>query len=165
MAVLPDTLKPNLKVVFCGTAASKKSAEIGAPYAGPGNRFWETLHLIGLTVRPLKAEEFRFALDYGIGLTNLAPNAIGNDDILKPTDFDPDGLRRKIEVYQPRILAFTSKRTAQEFYGVAKVEYGFQPESIGETRVYILPSPSGAARGYWDISRWQTLATFLMTED
>ena len=35
--ILPDVLVPNLKIVFCGSAAGTKSAKLGLPYAGPGN--------------------------------------------------------------------------------------------------------------------------------
>ena len=41
---LPDLLLPDLRVVFVGTAAGKRSAELGHYYAGRGNRFWRTLH-------------------------------------------------------------------------------------------------------------------------
>lgn len=37
--VLPDLLRPGLRVVFCGTAAGAASALSGAYYAGRGNRF------------------------------------------------------------------------------------------------------------------------------
>src|ERR1700753_3045292 len=47
--VLPDVLEPGLRVVFCGTAPGTASARAGAYYAGPGNRFWVTLHEVGLT--------------------------------------------------------------------------------------------------------------------
>jgi TDG/mug DNA glycosylase family protein len=40
MSVLPDVLKPGLKVVFCGTAVGNKSARASAYYAGRGNQFW-----------------------------------------------------------------------------------------------------------------------------
>lgn len=33
MDILPDVLKPGLKVVFCGTAAGNRSATNGAYYA------------------------------------------------------------------------------------------------------------------------------------
>ncbi|GEO17500.1 hypothetical protein [Microvirga aerophila] len=36
---LPEVLLPNLKIVFCGTAAGNRSAASGAYYAQPGNRF------------------------------------------------------------------------------------------------------------------------------
>jgi G:T/U-mismatch repair DNA glycosylase len=41
VAILPDVLQPDLKVVFCGTAAGTQSAQAGAYYAGRGNYFWE----------------------------------------------------------------------------------------------------------------------------
>ena len=37
--VLPDLIKPGLKIVFCGTAAGTVSAKRGAYYAHPQNRF------------------------------------------------------------------------------------------------------------------------------
>src|SRR3546814_13773735 len=56
--VLPDVLAPGLRLVFCGSAAGRKSAELGAYYAGPGNKFWPTLYEIGLTPRH-RSEERR----------------------------------------------------------------------------------------------------------
>jgi TDG/mug DNA glycosylase family protein len=38
---LPDYLALDLRVVFCGTAVSARSAEVGGYYAGPGNEFEE----------------------------------------------------------------------------------------------------------------------------
>lgn len=37
--MLPDLLRPGLRVVFIGTAAGAASARAGAYYAGPGNQF------------------------------------------------------------------------------------------------------------------------------
>ena len=47
--VLPDRLKPGLKLVFCGTAAGRQSALQQAYYAHGQNKFWTTLHKVGLT--------------------------------------------------------------------------------------------------------------------
>jgi len=159
--ILPDVLEPGLKVVFVGTAASARSAAVGAPYAGPGNRFWDMLHRIGLTPRRLDPQEFKTAPLYGIGLTGMAPNSIGNDDILRPEDFDPQGVRTKIEQYQPQAVAFVGKRAAQEFGGHKNVSYGLQPERVGTSALFVLPSTSGAARAFWDESYWFKLAEFL----
>ncbi|OYV45492.1 MAG: hypothetical protein B7X10_05700 [Burkholderiales bacterium 21-58-4] len=46
--VLPDVLRPDLELVFCGTAAGRASAAAGAYYAHPGNFFWRTVHAVGL---------------------------------------------------------------------------------------------------------------------
>jgi len=161
MPVLPDVLEPGLAVVFVGTAASRRSAEVGAPYAGPGNRFWDVLYAAGFTPRRLEPQEFRELLRYRIGLTGMAPEKIGNDDILGPGDFDPAGVRAKIEQFAPRVVAFVGKRAAQEFFGKPRVEYGLQAERLGKTAFYVLPSPSGAARRYWDEVPWRALRAYV----
>ena len=115
MSVLPDVMARNLAVVFCGSAVGSASARRGAYYAGPGNAFWPTLFEVGLTPRLLKPSEYRQVLDYGLGLTDLAKHVSGSDDTLSEGDFDRKGLRTKIERYEPRILAFTSKRAAEEY--------------------------------------------------
>lgn len=161
MPVLPDVLEPGLAVVFVGTAASRRSAEVGAPYAGPGNRFWDALYAAGFTPRRLDAREYRELPRYGIGLTGMAPEKIGNDDILTRSDFDAAGVRAKIAHYAPRVVAFVGKRAAQEFFGKPRVEYGLQAERLGETVFYVLPSPSGAARRYWDEAPWRALRAYV----
>jgi len=156
--ILPDVLKDGLQVVFCGTAASTQSAQVGAYYAGPGNYFWAVIHRIGLTAKQLKPEQFKQLPQYGIGLTDLVKNQSGNDNVLQKTDFAPELLREKMGKYQPRILAFTSKRAGKEFFGQASIDYGLQKQRIHTTAIYVLPSTSGAARGYWDEGYWQILA-------
>ena len=62
--ILPDLLDYNLNIIFCGTAASKKSKKVNAYYAAPGNKFWKTLHEIELTDRHLQPHEFKLLLEY-----------------------------------------------------------------------------------------------------
>ena len=155
--ILPDLLAPELKIVFCGTQAGERSAQVGAYYAGPGNRFYETLFRIGLTARQLEPREYPLLLSCGIGLTDIAKYTSGGDKLLRRKHFDAPALRHKIEQHAPRFLAFNGKRAAQAFYGRA-VSYGAQAETIGETVVYVLPSTSGAARGFWDEHCWFEVA-------
>ena len=42
------------------------------PGHGPGNRFWRTLHEVGLTPTELRPDEYARLLNHGIGLTDLA---------------------------------------------------------------------------------------------
>ena len=157
MPVLPDVLDKNLRIVFCGSAAGRVSALRGAYYAGPGNRFWPTLAAVGLTPRPLAPEAFREVLDYGLGLTDLAKEASGADEGLPPGSDDPEGLRAKILRFAPQVLAFVGKRPARAYLG-RTADYGLQAETLGPTRIFVLPSPSGAARRYWDEAWWHALA-------
>lgn len=156
--VLPDVLQPGLSVVFCGTAAGRRSAEEGAYYAHPGNRFWPTLHEVGLTPRRLQPVEFPLLPGLGIGLTDVAKLHSGNDNELPREAFDAAGLIKKIEHWQPRVLAFTSKAAARAVLG-QNHGYGLCAQLIGNTRLFVLPSPSGQARGHWSIGPWRELAS------
>jgi TDG/mug DNA glycosylase family protein len=160
MPVLPDLLAPGLALVLCGTGAGRKSAEMGAYYAKPGNRFWPTLHAVGLTPVRFAPRSFPDLLALGIGLTDIAKEHIGQDYEIDPAGADAIGLRRRIAGVAPGILAFTSKKAASLYLDrpTRAIAYGFQPETIGPTRLFVLTSPSGAAVSYWDIGPWRELA-------
>lgn len=159
--VLPDLLATDLILVFCGTAASAVSARRGAYYANPSNAFWRTLHSIGLTPRQFEPQAFGDLLTLRIGLTDLVKQLSGSDRSLRRRDFQPEGLACKINRYQPQIVAFTSKAAWRGWRGLSSrdaVSYGWQAETLGETEFFVLPSPSGAARGHWDLEPWRDLA-------
>ena len=165
--LVPDILAPGLKIVFCGTAMGRKSAEQKAYYANPGNFFWRTLHATGLTPEPIKPHDYLRLLDYGLGATDLSKHHYGNDAELPADAFDIAALGQKIETFRPRVLAFTSKTGASAFLGrpTATTPLGFQPETVGETRLCVLPSPSGQARIFWNETVWQDLADAVKTID
>lgn len=162
--VLPDILRPDLRVVFCGTAAGTASAEARAYYAGPGNAFWKTLHATGLTpVRLLPAEYPRLP-EFGIGLTDICKVSHGSDEEVGTSEFDVARLEAEISAAEPIRLAFNGKNAARGALdrGVA---YGVQPERIGGAQVWVLPSTSGRARRFWDIGPWRLLAQECAGED
>lgn len=158
--VLEDLLRPNLRVVFCGTAASTTSARQSAYYAHKQNKFWKILHETGLTATLLEPAQFRLLLDQRIGLTDLVKTHFGMDSQIPLASQRAQGrerLRRSIERHAPRILAFTSKQAGQTFLGGTR-PFGEQTEAIGRTKIWILPSTSGAANGSWQPRIWHDLA-------
>jgi len=159
--VLPDILAPGLDVVFCGSAAGGASAVAGAYYAGPGNRFWAMLHECGLTPRQLAAHEFHTVVQYGIGLTDLSKFQSGADSALDAAGDDTVALAAKIRRAAPRALAFNGKRAGGVFLARKITVYGRQPEALGGTAIFVLPSTSGAARRWWDAAPWRALAEYL----
>ena len=162
MAVLPDLLAPGLVTVFCGSAVGAVSARVGAPYAGPGNKFWPMLAETGLTPRQFKPDEAPALLDLGIGLTDINKTESGADSDLTPTGDDPAALLEKITRHRPALLAFTAKRPAAVFmkavFDRPAVTYGPQTEKVETTRLFVLPSPSGLAIRWWDPAWWHRLA-------
>ena len=140
MDILPDLLSPNLKVVFCGTAAGKTSAKKGAYYAHSRNRFWRILHECRFTEKELLPEEFRQLQALSIGLTDLCKLASGNDDQLPIGSLTAERLVGAIQAHKPSFLAFTS-RTAGRILCGRSADYGWQ-ERLSETQIYILPTTS-----------------------
>ena len=161
--IVPDLLAPVLRLVFCGTAPSRASAAARAYYARPGNRFWPTLHRVGLTPRRFQPHEYAELLALRIGLTDLCKAHSGNDDELPDDAFDVPAFVHKMKRHQPRWVAFTSKNAAQAFLA-HKADYGAQPETIGVTQFFVLTSPSGQATRFWDEQVWRELAAVVKNE-
>lgn len=158
--ILPDRLKPGLKLVFCGTAAGRVSALRQAYYAHSQNKFWKTLHAVGLTPHQFAPQDYEKLWALGIGLTDIAKFTYGMDHQLPKDALGADAvaaLKARILKAQPAILAFTSLNGGRKAMG-AKAAAGEQPDRIGETRVFILPSPSPLAANHWDIGPWKALA-------
>jgi TDG/mug DNA glycosylase family protein len=160
---LPDQLAYNLRLVFVGTAASQRSADVGHYYAHPGNRFWRTLHQVGITERRYEPHEFPTLLISGIGFTDLCKTGAGMDHQPLAFPVDIDAFREKMLNYRPHTIAFTSKKAASLFYGrpTTAIALGRQPPLPDFPVVFALASPSGAASGSWSIAPWQELADAL----
>ena len=157
---LPDQLQPNLRLVFVGTAANKRSAADGYYYAHPGNRFWPTLYEVGLTPRRYQPCEFASLLTLGIGFTDICKSGAGMDHQISVQPNDIAAFKAKMPRYRPRTIAFTSKKAASLFYGRPTTALGFgrQPPLDDFPEIFVLPSPSGAASGSWSVQPWQKLA-------
>jgi TDG/mug DNA glycosylase family protein len=156
--LLPDVLLPGLRVVFCGTAAGRVSAELGSYYAHSNNKFWSILAETGLTGRKLKPHEFMEVATFGVGLTDLCKDAAGSDRDIRPKPEHRATLKQKIVDTQPGLLAFTSIEAGKRYFGRA-VKLGLQPDLIGSTSIYVLPSTSLMAAWNWEPnkSHWHDL--------
>ncbi|MTI38276.1 mismatch-specific DNA-glycosylase [Fulvivirga lutimaris] len=163
--MLKDVLTYNLDVVFCGTAKGKASALKGFYYAGPGNKFYDILHKTGLTPHKLRPNECYDINQYNIGLTDLVHSEYGNDNQIKDESYDVVSFKSKILKFKPKIVAFNSKKGASFVLGyrgvTSLVEYGLQDATIGNSKLFVLPSTSGSARRYWDDSFWFQLKSVL----
>lgn len=150
MSVLPDYLAPGLRVVFCGTAVGKRSAEVGGYYAGAGNEFWGILFEVGLITEPLGPHLSHRVLDFGIGLTDLAKNVAASSNRGLEAEYDIVGFIHKIEEYEPTWVAFNgidaAKPVASHLAGRRGVALGEQPWMIARSRIFVCPSMSASNR-------------------
>ena len=167
MEKLPDLLRGGLKLVFVGTAAGQRSADVGHYYAHPGNRFWHTIHEVGITPRQYRPHEFPSLLNLGIGFTDMCKTGAGMDHTALNFPIDVPAFLKKMQQYRPKTIAFTSKKTASLFYGrpTKAVALGRQPQDQNSLQdfpdVFVLASPSGAASGHWSVRPWQELADWV----
>ena len=164
--ILPDRLKPGLTLVFCGTAAGRQSALQGAYYANRQNKFWRTLYQVGLTPRQLEPKDYPLLWELGIGLTDIAKFHFGMDHQLPRDSLGVDAvktLRGRVAKAAPRHLAFTSLNAGRTVLGKSAIA-GEQKERWGETKLWVLPSPSPLAANHWDIGPWQALAEAIKAE-
>jgi TDG/mug DNA glycosylase family protein len=165
--VLQDLLQDSLDVVLCGSAVGTASALAGAYYAHKQNTFWKILCETGLTPALLQPHQYRELLRYRIGLTDFVKTHSGMDHEIPLSKLALDSRARltaSMMKYRPKFLAFTSKNAGQRFLG-GKRDYGEQIERIAATRIWILPSTSGAARGSWCPEIWHAFAETVRAGD
>ena len=147
---LRDLLAPNLQVVFCGINPGLYSAAIGHNFGRPGNRFWPALFASGFTPRLFSPFEDRLLLELGLGMTNVVPRTTATADQLRPAELTAGGqaLQRKMLRWKPRFLAVLGVTAYRSAFAQPKAVLGLQPQGIGETKVWVLPNPSGLNAHY-----------------
>jgi double-stranded uracil-DNA glycosylase len=147
---VPDILAPNLHVLFCGINPGIYSAAVGHHFARPGNRFWPALHASGFTDRLFTPDEDRDLLRLGYGLTNIVARTTASAKELANDELVDGGLRltRKVVKYQPRVLAILGVSAYRTAFYQPHAALGEQPERCGDTRLWVLPNPSGLNAHY-----------------
>ncbi len=145
-----DVIAPGLKVLFCGINPGLYTAAIGHHFGRPGNRFWPSLYAAGITPRLFTPYEERELLCLGYGITNIVPRASASADELTREELakGAQALIEKVHSYHPTTLAILGLSAYRTAFGIPKAVIGPQPHSIGETRVWVLPNPSGVNAHY-----------------
>lgn len=142
---VPDVIAPDLRVLFCGINPGLYTAAIGHHFGRPGNRFWPALHAGGFTPRLLAPHEEKELLPLGLGITNLVSRTTATADELTAEEIRRGGVELvgKITRYRPRVLALLGLTVYRLAFNRPKAAMGSQTERIGDTRVWVLPNPSG----------------------
>jgi TDG/mug DNA glycosylase family protein len=156
---LPDLLAPGLDVLFVGINPSIYAAERGHYFARPTNRFWPCFSRSvlsraardGLGAAMLRPTDDRALIAFGIGFTDVVKRATVRASDVPPSELAAGvaALLAKIEQFRPRIACFhgvTGYRFVHRILAPAdgSPALGLQPHSVGATRIYLVPNPSGA---------------------
>lgn len=147
---IADVIADRLDVLFCGINPGLYSGATGNHFARPGNRFWPALHRSGFTPRQLQPSEKSELLSLGLGITNIVARTTARADELTTEELKAgaNALRRKVLRRQPRWLAPLGLGAYRVGFGRAAATVGPQELTIGATRVWLLPNPSGLNAHY-----------------
>lgn len=160
LSPLPTYLRPGLRLVFIGYNPGLESARRGHYYAFAGNVFWRQLNASGLVSREVSAADDAALMDLaGIGFTDLCARPSVSAGELGPAELRQGAQRLLDDLLrvQPGVAVFSGRGIYQQFgrlaLGIsarelAGREYGEQPERVGQSVAWVVPSSSGRA------SRW-----------
>ena len=142
---IPDVIGTGLSVLFSGINPGLWSAATGLHFARPGNRFWPTLHRSGFTARQLLPAEQAELLGLGLGITNVAVRATARADQLSREELVRGGeaLVAKVHRHRPRWLAVVGVTAYRSAFASPLARIGPQELPLGDTKVWVLPNPSG----------------------
>jgi TDG/mug DNA glycosylase family protein len=145
-----DVIAPGLRILFCGINPGLYTAAVGHHFARPGNRFWPALYAAGFTDRLLSPFDERELLARGYGITNVVMRATATADQLSRAELSEGGKRlaAKVRRYQPGFLAVLGVGAYRAAFGEPSAIIGEQEKTIGETRIWVLPNPSGLNAHY-----------------
>jgi TDG/mug DNA glycosylase family protein len=145
-----DLIAPDLKVLFCGINPGLWSGATGFHFARPGNRFWKVLHGAGFTDRVLDPTEEHELLEDGYGITCFVSRTTARADELTSEEYVEGGqiLLKKLQHYRPRYLAVVGLGAYRTAFNRPKAKVGLQDETFGETKIWLLPNPSGLNANY-----------------
>jgi len=139
---LPDTVGPNMQLLVCGLNPSLHSADLGIGFGRGGNRFWPAALASGIVSIDRDA---RHALEqHGVGMTDLVKRATPRADAITDEEYryGLERLRRLCAWLRPTavcMVGLSGWRIAVN----KKATAGWQPEDLGGSPVYVMPSTSG----------------------
>ncbi|MFI1801327.1 G/U mismatch-specific DNA glycosylase [Streptomyces sp. NPDC020379] len=152
--MVPDVVAEDLRVLFCGINPGLMSEATGHHFARPGNRFWPVLHLSGFTPRLLAPAEQEELLTYGLGITNVVARPSARADEIGDEEFREGGrlLLDKVTRLRPRWLAVVGITAYRVAFDDKHARIGPQDRTIGATRIWALPNPSGL-NAHWPLPK------------
>jgi TDG/mug DNA glycosylase family protein len=139
---LPDFVRPDLRVLFCGYNPSVYAADRGVPFARPGNRFWPAAIESGLV--SVDRDPWHAVRHHDVGFTDLVKRAT-----VAAAELSIDELRGGLtrittvcEWLRPEVVCILGVGSWRSVVD-RRAQVGWQEQRIGPSRVYVMPNPSG----------------------
>lgn len=148
---VPDLLGPDIRLLFVGINPGLWTAATQTHFAHPGNRFYPALLKGGVIDRPIDPAagmtdaDRAYMTGRGIGISNLVHRATARADELSSEELRAGGadLKALVARVRPRVVAMAGITSWRQAFGDRKATVGEQPERWSDTRVWVVPNPSG----------------------
>lgn len=155
-ASIPDVLSEGITLLFVGINPGLRSAAVQASFANRGNRFFAALHLAGITDHVIdtssgfRPDDLEHLAQRGVGLTTLVNSATAKAAELTVEQLVAGrrSLETTLEAFRPRVAAMLGVTAYRIAFSSPKATTGRQENTIGETRLWVVPSPSGLNAHY-----------------
>lgn len=139
---LPDHVAADLRLLCCGLNPSLHAADAGVGYVTGSNRFWRAMAAAGLATRD--RDPRHLVRHDRVGMTDLVKRATPRADELRAAEYREgvERLARLCAWLRPAAVAVVGLagwRAAVDRRAVV----GWQPDDLGGSPVYVLPSTSG----------------------
>jgi TDG/mug DNA glycosylase family protein len=139
---LPDHVGPRMRLLCCGLNPSVHAANAGVGYVTRSNRFWPALREAGLTRFDRDAR--RLLRHDRIGMTDLVKRPTPRAADVTTAEFREGTARlaelcRWLDPAAVVVVGLAGWRAGRD----RRAEVGWQPEPLGPTPVYVMPSTSG----------------------
>lgn len=144
-STIPDVIGPGLRVLFCGINPGLWSAAVGRHFARPGNRFWPAMHASGFTPELFTPARQGELLGLGLGVSNVAARATARADELTAEELREGAgvLTAKVARFRPAWVAIVGVTAYRTAFARPRAAIGPQPERLADSRIWVLPNPSG----------------------
>lgn len=151
--ILPDYIRPGLRILFVGINPGLRSAATGHHFAGYSNRFWKLLFASRLVGEPLGPEQDFRLLEWNLGLTNVVARVTAGIDSLTTRDYTHGAARllRLVRRHRPRVVAILGITPYRHIFLLPSgqpVSLGRQTATLADASVFVLPNPSGRNAHY-----------------
>lgn len=150
LKTVPDIIGANLDVLFVGINPGLYTAAVGHHFARPGNRFWPAMHKGGFTPIPLSPFDSHRLLEWNLGITNMCPRPTAMAHQLSTHELRKGAkeLTGKVLRYKPRFVAIVGITSYRIAFDRKDAQLGLQDETIGASKIWVLPNPSGLNAHY-----------------
>ncbi|MFP3882528.1 MAG: mismatch-specific DNA-glycosylase [Actinomycetota bacterium] len=150
-ATVPDLIGDDCGLLFVGINPGLWTAATQTHFCHPSNRFYPALERAGLIDWSVDSDtgmtdaQRRQLTGIGIGITNLVQRATA-----RASELDREELRSGaerlvglVERLQPQVVAVAGVTAYRDAFGDRSAALGRQGTSIGGSRLWVVPNPSG----------------------